>query len=137
MVGLYAAAIDKRISGVASFSGFTPMRTDTHEKPTGGIRRLWEWHHVAPKLGLYDNKEEKIPYDYYDVIQMIAPRKVLIYAPLRDRFTTPDDIRNCVEKVQTAWTNNTGFEFYAPDDICRFQKDQQEVVLEWLRKIQN
>jgi hypothetical protein len=28
MVGLYATALDKRISGVASFSGFTPMRTD-------------------------------------------------------------------------------------------------------------
>jgi len=135
MVGLYAAALDKRIAGVASFSGFTPMRNDTDEKPTGGIRRLWEWHHVVPKLGLYDNKEEKIPYDYDDVIQMIAPRKVLVYAPLRDRFTTPDDIVDCVEKAQTAWTNKDNFESKNPDDICRFQKDQQDVVLEWLNNV--
>lgn len=135
MVGLYAAALDERIAGIASFSGFTPMRTDTDEKPTGGIRRLWEWHHVVPKLGLYDDKEEKIPYDYDDVIQMIAPRKVLVYAPLRDRFTTPDDIVDCVEKAQTAWTNKENFEFKTPDDICRFQKDQQDVVLEWLNNL--
>ena len=68
MVGLYAAAMDKRIAGVASFSGFTPMRADTDAKTTGGIRRLWEWHHVLPKLGLYNGKEEDIPFDYEDVI---------------------------------------------------------------------
>jgi len=135
MVGLYAAALDKRIAGIASFSGFTPMRTDTDKKPTGGIRRLWEWHHVLPKLGLYHKKESKIPYDYDDVIQMIAPRKVLIYAPLSDRFADADDIRNCVEKAQTAWTNRENFQFKNPDDICRFQKDQQNVVLEWLNNV--
>ncbi|MEE4198411.1 MAG: alpha/beta hydrolase [Bacteroidales bacterium] len=136
MVGLYAAALDERIAGVASFSGFTPMRTDTDKKPTGGIRRLWEWHHVIPKLGIYNNKEAKIPYDYNDVIQMIAPRKVLVYAPLRDRFTTPDDIVDCVKKAQTAWTNKENFEFKTPDDICRFQKDQQDITIKWLNKIE-
>jgi pimeloyl-ACP methyl ester carboxylesterase len=136
MVGLYAAALDKRIAGVASFSGFTPMRTDTDKKPTGGICRLWEWHHVLPKLGLYHKKESKIPYDYDDVIQMIAPRNLLIYAPLHDRFTDANDIRNCIEKAQTASTNKEYIEFKAPDDICRFQKDQQDIMIEWLNKIE-
>ena len=135
MVGLYAAALDKRIAGVASFSGFTPMRSDTDKKPTGGIRRLWEWHHVLPKLGLYNNQEAKISYDYDDVIQLIAPRNVLIYAPLHDRFTTHNDIVDCVEKAQKAWTNKENFQFRTPDDICRFQKDQQDVVLGWLKNV--
>lgn len=135
MVGLYAAALDERIAGVASFSGFTPMRTDTDEKPTGGIRRLWEWHHVLPKLGLYTNKEAKIPYDYDDVIQLIAPRNVLIYAPLRDRFTDPDDVRISVEKAKNAWQNTNSLEFKNPDDVHRFQKDQQDVVVEWLNNL--
>ena len=135
MVGLYAAALDQRIAGVASFSGFTPMRTDTDEKNTGGIRRLWQWHHVLPKLGLYNGTEHNIPYNYNDLIKLIAPRKVLIYAPLRDRFTDAEDIRNCVEKARTAWTNKDNFQFKAPDDICRFQKEQQDVVVEWLDNI--
>lgn len=135
MVGLYAAALDKRIAAVASFSGFTPMRTDTDQKPTGGIRRLWEWHHVLPKLGLYQKKETKIPYDYDDLIQMIAPRNVLVYAPLRDRFSDADDINNCIKKAQKAWTDKSNLEFKSPDDICRFQKDQQDVVIKWLDKI--
>ena len=51
MVGLYATALDERIAGVACFSGFTPLRTDTDKKPTGGIRRYWEWHALQPLLG--------------------------------------------------------------------------------------
>lgn len=137
MIGLYAAALDKRIAGVASFSGFTPMRTDTDQKSTGGIRRLWDWHHVLPKLGFYHNKEAEIPYDYDDVIQMIAPRNVLIYAPTKDRFADSGDIKNCVEKAQKSWKGEGGFQFQNPEDICRFQKDQQDVVVDWLSKIGN
>jgi dienelactone hydrolase len=38
-VALHAAALDDRIAGVASFAGFTPFRSDSLDKPTGGIRR--------------------------------------------------------------------------------------------------
>jgi pimeloyl-ACP methyl ester carboxylesterase len=136
MVGLYATALDKRIAGVASFSGFTPMRTDTDEKTTGGIRRLWEWHHVLPKLGLYHKRESKIPYDYDDLIKMIAPRNCLIYAPLRDRFSDVEDINNCIDRTQKAWKDSGNFEFRNPNDICRFQKDHQDIMIEWLGGIQ-
>ena len=60
MVGLYAAALDERIAGVASFCGFTPLRTDTDDKPTGGIRRLWEWHALQPLLGMFHGREQDI-----------------------------------------------------------------------------
>jgi len=133
MVGLYATALDPRISGVASFSGFTPMRTDTDAKTTGGIRKYWEWHHVLPKLGLYHNMEETIPYDYDEVLQLVAPRNCLIYAPTRDRFSDHDDLKKCMENASKAW--DTGFELHTPDDICRFQKDQHEVLIAWLDKL--
>ncbi len=71
MVGLYAAALDERIAGVASFCGFTPLRTDTDAKTTGGIRRLWQWHALQPKLGLFQGREQEIPSDFDDVIAQI------------------------------------------------------------------
>ena len=81
MVGLYAAAQDDRIAGVASFCGFTPLRTNTDDKPTGGNRRLYHWHALQPKLGQFAGCEGTIPYDFDDVLQLIAPRPCLIYAP--------------------------------------------------------
>ncbi|MDB4583367.1 alpha/beta hydrolase [Draconibacterium sp.] len=135
MVGLYATALDERISGIASFNGFTPMRMDTDVKTTGGIRQYWEWHAIIPKLGLYHQNESKIPYDYDDVIKMIAPRKCLIYSPEHDRFADIDDIEKCITQAQTAWTDKDGLVFKNPDDICRFQRDQQDVVVRWLNTI--
>lgn len=59
----------------------------------------------------------------------------LIYAPLRDRFTDPDDVRVSVEKAKSAWKNTNNLKFKNPDDVQRFQKDQQDVVVEWLNNL--
>ncbi len=135
MVGLYATALDNRIAGIASFSGFTPMRTDSNDQPTGGIQQYYQWHAIVPKLGLFNGKESKIPYDYDDVIKMISPRNCMIYAPMQDRFANADDIQECVGKVKNAWNGSSDFVFKKPDDFCRFQKDQQDVVLDWLNNL--
>ena len=50
-VALHAAALDARAAGVASFSGFTPMRNDTAGRPTGGLRRVARMHALVPRLG--------------------------------------------------------------------------------------
>ena len=74
-VALHGAALDERIKGVASFAGFTPMRTDTADKPTGGIRRLYEMHALMPRLGLFRERQAAIPYDYGDLLRAIARSK--------------------------------------------------------------
>lgn len=109
------------------------MRTDTDQKSTGGIRRLWEWHHVLPKLGLYHDTETEIAYDYEDLIKMTSPRNILIYSPKNDRFADTETINNCVEKIQLESQNKDYLEYKNPDDFSRFQKDQEDVVMEWLR----
>ena len=139
MVGLYAAALDERIAGVASFSGFTPMRTDTDAKPTGGIRRLWEWHALQPKLGLFQGREEEIPYDFDDVLSLIAPRPCLVVSPMRDRFVDLDDVAACVKRAGQAWEakgKGDGLSHLEPDDINRFQDAQHELFLKWFNALE-
>lgn len=131
MVGLYATALDERIAGLACFSGFTPMRTDTDAKPTGGIRQYWQWHALMPKLGLYHGKESTIPFDYDDVLALIAPRKCLIYAPTRDRFADSEDVKACIMKTKALWQDEDALTFVSPDDICRFQREQQDALVRW------
>jgi dienelactone hydrolase len=132
MVGLYATALDERIAGLACFSGFTPMRTDTDGEPTGGIRKYWEWHALLPKLGLYHQKESTLPYDYDDILRLAAPRKCLIYSPIRDRFSDIGDVKSCVANAKSSWTVKDGLAFISPDDICRFQRAQQDALIRWL-----
>ncbi len=136
MVGLYATALDDRISGVASFCGFTPLRTDTDSDPTGGIRRLWQWHALQPKLGVFHGREYQIPYDFEDVLMLIAPRPCLIYSPKRDRDADFEEVVSCVERARQAWQpSDQGHRLthQIPNDINRFQADQQNAFLHWVK----
>ncbi len=135
MVGLYATALDERIAGLAVFSGFTPMRTDANDQPTGGIQQYYQWHSILPKLGLFNGNESEIPYDYDDLIKMVAPRNCLVQAPLNDRFANANDVKKCVEKAHKAWKDPSKMVFKNPDEICRFQKDQQDILIGWLDKV--
>jgi|GEM_PF-161253 len=137
MVGLYAAALDDRISSVACFCGLAPLRTNTHERVTGGNRRLWEWHALVPKLGLFDGRESEIPYDYGEVLGLVAPRPCLVYSPQRDRFADVDEVSRCVGEAAKQWPSSTGastaLRHERPDDMNRFQKAQQDIFIEWLK----
>ena len=136
MVGLYAAALDDRISGVASFCGFTPLRTDTDVKPTGGIRRIWEHHALQPLLGIFHEDQEKIPYDFGDILSLISPRPCLIASPEHDQEADFDDIINCVESIRREWVDSPDFLTHlTPNDVNRFQADQHEMFLDWINKV--
>ena len=108
------------------------MRSDT-SIATGGLRRLWQWHALAPRLGLFDGAEATIPFDYHDVLALVAPRPCLLYAARRDRDLDPQAVSECVERSRDAWRAPKGIEYHSPDDIGRFQQAQQELFLRWLR----
>lgn len=138
MVALYATALDERISGVASFCGFTPMRTDTDDQPTGGLRRLWEWYGLQPRLGLYAGRERELPYDFEDVLTLVAPRPCLIVSPTQDRDANVDDVTACVAAARPAWERagaGAALTHLSPVDYSRFQPDQYRVFLDWLAKL--
>jgi len=137
-VALHAAALDPRIAGVACFAGFTPMRTDTDAKPTGGLRRLWQWHALLPRLGLFHGREQAVPYDYDDLLRMIAPRPCLVVSPRSDRHADTRDVMECLRRARRAWSSRgagTNLTHLSPDGISRFQDDQHAMFLQWLRPV--
>jgi len=136
MVGLYASALDDRISGVASFCGFTPLRTDTDISPTGGIRRIWEHHALQPLLGIFHNDQEKIPYDFDDILRLISPRPCLIVSPQDDQEANFGDIIDCVASVRgDRGGSPNSLTHLIPADINRFQADQHKTFLDWMKNL--
>ena len=106
MVGLYAAALDERITGVASFCGFTPLRTDDDTQPTGGIRRLWQWHALQPKLGLFHGHEAEIPYDFDDVLALLRPP---VHFPQQRRLSSCQLDAQVISRLERDWPQNECF----------------------------
>lgn len=135
-LGLYAAALDNRIAGVVSFSGFTPMREDTPDKGMSGMTRYSHLHGLMPRLGLYAGQQAKLPYDFDEVMALIAPRPVLIVQPQRDRDADPAAVRNAVKRAQKVYglKSATGkLELQEPDDYGRLTDATQDKAIQWMK----
>ena len=132
-VALYAAALDARVTGVASIAGFTPMRTDLADRGTGGLARLAAMHALAPRLGLYVGDEASVPVDYDELLRAIAPRPTLLYTPKRDRDATFADVALCVDEVRPAWGAAGALRNPRPDDYSRLSPEAAAAVVEWAK----
>jgi dienelactone hydrolase len=134
-VGLHAAALDERITGVVSIAGFTPMRSNTQETGTEGIKAFSHLHGLLPRLGFFVGSESRIPYDFDEILASIAPRPILVIAPERDKDANHDDIKKCVEKVTEVYSlyNATdNIEIFTPSDYNRLSPEMREKMFEWL-----
>jgi len=109
-VAIYEAALDARVKGVVSVAGFTPMRTDTAAHGDGGVARYSYERDLIPKLGFFVGHESQIPYDYQDLLGMIAPRPVLVVEPQLDRDATPAEVESAVSQAKHVYS------LYGADD---------------------
>ncbi|WP_018616917.1 alpha/beta fold hydrolase [Segetibacter koreensis] len=136
IVGLYTAALDKRIAGVVSVCGFTPMRTDTPDKGTEGIKAYSHLNGMLPRLGLFVGDEARIPYDFNEILACIAPRPLLVIAPKLDKDATYSDVQHCInedKKVYQLYNSSQNIEFFSPDDYNRFSDEMRNKVYEWTK----
>jgi dienelactone hydrolase len=135
-VGLYAAALDERIAGVISVAGFTPMRLNTQEKGTEGIKAYSHLHGILPRLGFFIGNESHIPYDFHEILACIAPRPLLIIAPTMDKDAIHQDVRYCVEqagKIYSKCGSPENIQLFTPDDYNRFSPEMREKTFKWLQ----
>lgn len=133
-VGLYATAIDDRIAGVVSVCGFTPMQTDTPERGTEGISAYSHLQGLLPRLGFFVGQEDRIPVDYPEILACIAPRPVLVIAPVMDQDAHLEDIVYCMNKIRDIYRlygNPDLLQIYSPDDYNRFSNDMRRKTYEW------
>lgn len=132
-VGLYATAMDERITGVVSISGFTPMRSgDLNELHIDDLSRQ---HLLMPRLGFFQEAPERIPYDYGDLLAAIAPRPVLVIAPQHDQAADVKSVKASVRKANQAyhlWGDDQYIDLVTPDDYNRFSDEMRKNVIQWL-----
>ncbi len=134
-VGLYTAALDDRVKGVVSISGFTPMRTDTPQVGDGGIARYSHERGLIPRLGFFIGHESQIPYDFDEVVASIAPRPVLVVEPELDRDASPAQVRQAVDragKVYTLYGALDKLTLQEPWDYNRLPSATQDEIVKWM-----
>lgn len=133
-VGLYSAALDERIAGVVSVCGFTPMRLDKQDRGTEGIKAYSHLHGLLPRLGFFVGNEDRIPCDFHEILACIAPRPVLVIAPVMDKDVHLQEVQYCVEqtrKIYDLYGCSDNIQIYSPDDYNRFSDEMREKTYEW------
>lgn len=96
---LFVAAFDKRIRAVVTSCGFTSFA-----RYRGGNLAAWSQDRYMPRIGSrYHNDPAKMPFDFSDVLGALAPRLVLINAPIFDTNFDPAGVRDCVRAARAAW----------------------------------
>jgi pimeloyl-ACP methyl ester carboxylesterase len=157
-VGLLAAALDDRIAGAISFCGFTPLRT---EKDTGSLDNHAFIHGLIPRLGFFKGNEKRLPWDFDEVLGLIAPRPLMVVAPQFDQEATLEDVKRSVEQARRVyeslrpeertaqaydynwsgiWRSGVSrnvrlrsLELYSPPDYNHLSNAMQSVVYHWMR----
>lgn len=134
-VAIYSAALDPRVKGIVSIAGFTPMRSDAAARGDGGIGRYSQERDLLPQLGFFIGHESQIPYDYDDLIAMLAPRPALIVQPLLDRDADPAEVAGSVRQARQVYAlygqqNNLSLE--EPWDYNRLPNSTLNDAVEWM-----
>ena len=58
-----------------------------------------QWPPLLPRLGAFVGHENRIPYDYDEVLALTAPRPVILVQPTLDYQSTVADLRTCVAEA--------------------------------------
>jgi hypothetical protein len=90
---------------------------------------------LLPRLGFFVGHEDRVPFDFDEVLALIAPTPVLLVAPTLDRYARIADVRREVETSQKVYDllgHTDALQFETPEDINRFPHGTQEHAFDWL-----
>ena len=135
-IGLWSAALDERLKGVATICAFTPLRAKA-SPDRAGTEVYSHLHGLVPKLGFFIGEEAHIPVDYDEIIASIAPRPLYIIAPSIDREADADQVKQAVDEAAKAYKKmeaSSQLRFEQPNDVNRFSSKMQEEVIAWLKE---
>ena len=134
---LHAAAFDTRVKAVVSLCGFSPLRTEKRMARSVGARRYALLTSLAPRMGFFVGHEERLPYDYDELLGLIAPRKVLIIDPWGDYWTDHAGLDACVARARDVYRLHDAEDALTvqrPYDNRNFTHDRLVEIIAWLEE---
>ncbi|HEY0968378.1 MAG TPA: dienelactone hydrolase family protein [Opitutaceae bacterium] len=137
MVASYLMALDERPAGAVMVAGFTPFRTDTDDRGTGGVRRWSHDYGWLPRLGTFVGREQEIPVDFDQILAAAAPKPMLVIAPRRDWHSTHAEVAAAVAAAQRAYRAGGAagaLTLESPDRWLEYNESMQTQTVDWLRQ---
>ena len=137
---LFTAVFDERLKAVVSSCGFTPFHDYYGGKVAG-----WTSDRYMPRIrDVYENNADKIPFDFYEILGVLAPRGFFSNSPVNDSnfdvggvrkaFTKASDIYALFE-TDDAKKNISRLKLATPDAPHDFPEPERQAAYQWLDTI--
>lgn len=137
-VALLSAAQDERVAGVAVVAPFSPWRRSNSRYES--LRTLSHLHGFMPRLGWYAGKPEAVPVDLAEIISCIAPRPLLFIAPVLDRYTDAEAVRQSLRSaagVYALYNKKQNLVLQTPLEINRITAPMHQEITNFYSGIVN
>jgi dienelactone hydrolase len=123
---VYTAAFDDRIKVAVSSCGLDSYRDYMDGKIQG-----WTSDRYMPKLLDYKDRLRDIPFDFHEIVASLAPRHVLIVAPLKDtnfRYRSVDKVAAAAADVYRLYGAEKNLHVEHPDVGHEFSPNMRELA---------
>jgi dienelactone hydrolase len=96
---LFLAAFDTRVRAAVTSCGFTSF-----SRYYGGDLTGWSHKGYMPRIaGVYGKSPERMPFDFHEILGLIAPRAVFVNAPAGDANFDVTGVKDCVRSARTVY----------------------------------
>jgi pimeloyl-ACP methyl ester carboxylesterase len=127
---IYTACLDDRVSVIVSSCGFDAY-PDYYD---GDVRRWyfgqgWCQIRYMPRMSDYRGRLEEIPFDFPELLGVLAPRPVFVNAPLHDSNFRWQSVDRCAEAARPVYAllgNDDGLVVRHPDCDHDFPDEMRE-----------
>lgn len=116
---VYTAVFEPRIAAVVTSCGLDSYLDYYEGKPeVWQPGRGWTQDRYMAKLADYRNRLDEIPFDFHEMVGAIAPRPVLIIAPLKDsnfRYESVDKVAAAARQIYQLYKQPQQLQVLHPD----------------------
>ncbi len=137
--GLFTAAFDPRLSVVVTSCGFDSFRDYYDGNPAvWEPEKGWCQTRYMPRLSSYRGKLASIPFDFVEVLELIAPRRVYVSAPTGDsnfRWRSVDRVVAEARAGASAAGVESHIEVDHPDSPHRFPPEQRTKAYDLIESV--
>jgi hypothetical protein len=136
---VYTAVFDGRIQAVVSSCGL-----DSYLDYYGGDEKVWMpekgWTQTRymPRLAGYRGRLQEIPFDFHELVGALAPRRVLIIAPIKDhnfRAESVDRIVAAASRVYAIYGHSERLKVEHPDCAHDFPQEMRDAAYKWFETV--
>jgi hypothetical protein len=129
---IYTAVMDDRIRWVVSSCGF-----DSFLDYKGGNVTGWVQERYMMRMGPLSQRPQDLPFDFYELVACLAPRRLLVNAPLRDSnfvWQSVDRIAAAAKPVYALYGVQDGVSVRHPDSEHDFPDRERFEAYQWIER---